>query len=191
MSSVTLKNSKFVFLSLLIVCLGIIFPILNVTGFCYAQHRFLSESERQRAFLQQEFIDRDPHVRATDGLVHGFSDEYFKWRKVDDFASSLPYKSVEEFFSANPDCCSAIHRTVSSSQYEPLRHKYYDGLFDIPWHYWLLCYAGEKLRVQAKARYINTQGEIKFLGNPEDFSVTHWIDNCGSNVQVPFEYGRG
>jgi hypothetical protein len=69
---------------------------LSASGFCFSQHRFLSDREFIDAVIQERMKGRGSY------LVHSIDG------KTKTEISGISYASKDEFNSENPDCCSIV-----------------------------------------------------------------------------------
>ncbi|KJC56402.1 hypothetical protein UP10_34535 [Bradyrhizobium sp. LTSPM299] len=76
-----------------ILFLSVLAGSLSVSGFCFGEHRFLSDQEFIDAAVQELMKGR-----GTYSLLHAGGSNTA--------VSGVPYVSKEEFISDNPDCCS-------------------------------------------------------------------------------------
>jgi hypothetical protein len=81
-----------VFILLLLVFAG----GLSVSGFCFGQHRFLSDQEFIDAAIQELMKGRGTYSLFSIDGKHSAA------------ISGIPYASKGEFISDNPDCCSIV-----------------------------------------------------------------------------------
>jgi hypothetical protein len=88
----------FLIVMLVVLALLLVRPTLNVAGYCWEEHRFLSEEEFILRALEHTFSYYPPQEYA--GLQYG--------RLEDKIMQPIYYKSFEEFVELNKDCCKLV-----------------------------------------------------------------------------------
>jgi hypothetical protein len=72
-------------------------PLLNVTGLCFAEGRYLSKAE---------IISK-----VVDDVYAYYPPEYYNVGKGENISAPISYNSRDEFASENPECCRIVSRT--------------------------------------------------------------------------------
>lgn len=170
------------FINLACAVLGfIVFGLgaLNISGFCFSERRFLSDNEKFKLVVDGIIKNRMPFYPVKP-LRPGKSywsekegDKISHWVLVGQTEPVEPidYKSTEEFFLLNPNCCE-MREYVSSSEgvYKPSE---LDRLFGN-------C-SGGVVRVNGTFRYRDKYGVMQTTNR----SIDALLNNCGRWLQVP------
>lgn len=125
----------------LIVFIALLAPLwivagLNYSGFCWEQKRWLSDEEKIRRIVEQQFLYQ-PEV--IYGLGEGVASERSN--------PATRYETVEHFLEKNPDCCRV---DLSRAGGDTL----YPTLWDKLWNYYT-----DIVVVKYGAKHINSFGE--------------------------------
>jgi hypothetical protein len=81
---------------------------LNYSGFCIAEFRFVPDEEK---------INNVVSALAQGGVSRGFVEKDGKLVEAGT-VTTLPYKSTDEFYADNPNCCQ-VGPVIAEGYYEP------------------------------------------------------------------------
>lgn len=123
---------------------------LNHSGFCFAQMRYLSDEEKIRLAFNSINNAEKLAVQIKDGQTV--------------YREHIPYKSFDEYFKENPDCCKI--QPLEGSKFAP------------PWFLERIFgfYSGEIIVTNFKVRYIDDEGKRRI----QEIHVAESLENCGN-----------
>jgi hypothetical protein len=135
--------------------------IMNYSGYCFAENRYLTADEKIRITFNH--INSKP--KTTIRIGEGSNSVVKSFERI-------PYSSFEEYVKQNPDCCS-VGKKVFSDLPPP---DFFDRISG---------YNSEKIVVlNYKSNYFDT--EINSL-NAVEFTFYYVLTNCG-NIKISTGY---
>lgn len=151
--------------------------VLNYQGFCFKERRLLSDQEKFRMVVGRMVTARRPFWPVShEGNVRHLTDptliSHWIIKGHDGPVEPIFYRSAEEFFDRNPDCCEM--RTNVAGSEGPFEPDFWDrALGDC---------SGGVVRITGTFRFRDQAGierEIRDTGES-------LLSNCGTSLDVPF-----
>lgn len=92
----------------ILMLIFVVYGILNYSGFCFKEMRYISDEEKVRNAISASHIIRK-NVDDDDWKPHDYTLEYFdehhKAYRVKTYRKFIPYEDIDTFFRENPNCC--------------------------------------------------------------------------------------
>ncbi len=131
-------------------------PALNLSGFCYSKHRWLSADEMIRAALFNANARGELTITTGDPS-----------KSAPGLYARVPYDSIDEILAHNPDCCQLGPRDFGDGLWNP-----YTFLGQ------LLGFGGDVVSLEFTDRFYDADGSV----NTTTTRLLYAISNCGDNV---------
>lgn len=154
------------FLFLIFLPISIIF-LMNYSGFCWGDMRWLSDREKIDMAVNRFIASSEFYPGYFDGRLQ----EEVKRREMPD-----AYKSIDEFYLVNKNCCDIVPFLQRNPD-----ERYEDWNASIPGFFDKACgRADSKIRVKYKFRFHRENGGVAMRTKIAYFVV----DNCGKASKV-------
>jgi len=166
-------------LALIIFLAG--YGVLNYNGYCFKEGRFLSDQEKYRLVVERKIrygspfrpVKPIPPGRNFWSDVRGDKVSHWIVEGHDGPVEPIHYRSADEFFALNPNCCEMRGYIISGSE-GPFEPSFWDRAFGD-------C-SGGVVRVTSIARFRDQAGiERELLATSEAM-----LSNCGMELSTPF-----
>lgn len=162
-----------------LITVFVAYAVLNYSGFCWAEKRYLTDAEKIRLAAgavigsgRPNFNHINDYMREQPGGDSGREYEleykdYFDekiWRRNDDGSyTRIGRVNVDEFLRQNPNCCKVVGITNKSI---------------FPYSLWYRLWGDYRAAVEIKytARFLDKQGNIVEFKNYKEYPV---VKNCG------------
>ena len=166
----------------LIVYPSLRWVVLNYNGYCFKEGRFLSEQEKIRLVVEREIqfpnyaLPIEPVLQFRPGVgywspAEGDKISHYRVKGHDGPVEPILYRSADEFFAQNPNCCE-MRPFFSSSE----------GRF-VPsfWDRALGDCSGGVVRITGIVRFRDQTGNEHQIVHTRDVLLS----NCGRELKVP------
>ncbi len=151
--------------------------VLNYDGYCFEEHRFLTDAEKYRLVVERivrSGVPFEPVKVMPPGRNYwspGNKISHWVIKGYDGPVTPIYYLSANDFFSRNPDCCE-MRTFVSTSE---------GGFAPSFWDRALGDSSGGVVRVAGIAHFRDQSGVERHI----NFVWEDLLSNCGRELSVP------
>jgi hypothetical protein len=151
----SLSRRLYILGSFAIFITGAAYLTLSYKGFCWEENRFLSQYEK-KIYAVRYILEHYPPVLAFHGNVGNGERAFYK--RPDE---PIRYRSIEEFFRINPNCCSVVEKGYKG--FEPSVASKLTGSIS------------SFVKVDFNVRYLDDKGKV----SSKQHTMYLAISNCG------------
>lgn len=148
----------------------VVFAVLNYSGFCFKELRYLSDDEKIQRVIAE--INKGIFITGAGTITNPAIGE------VGAIREPIPYESVEVFLKENPDCCTLIPK---NGNYADIGH---------PPTLWQRIFGNVNygVRMKYKLKYLETPVDIhgnKGIGQEREMHIDGIFGsgNCGQGCK--------